>query len=134
MAQGMLDGLLVNALIVYLVVGLAVGLVAPLLAGRQAMGIVGTCLLGAIGAFIGGVLGSYDLADGQFMVVRLAGLIHAAVGAIVTLVLVIAARDRSRAQPFSPPSSKKKRDWNIGLLSSDHRSFDTISKQHQRIP
>jgi uncharacterized membrane protein YeaQ/YmgE (transglycosylase-associated protein family) len=130
----------VNALIVYLVVGLAVGLVAPLIAGRQAMGFIGTCLIGAIGAFIGGVLGSYSLADDQFMVVRLAGIVHASIGAVVTLALVLFARDweaRTRSQLFTlgtAPKKKRNPHWSDGLLSSDRRSFETISKQHQRTP
>ena len=118
-----------NALIVYLVVGLAVGLVTPLIAGRQAMGLIGTCLLGALGAFIGGIFGSYSVPVDQVMVVRMAGVIHATIGAIAVLVLVFAARERPRL-----PSLKKRRGWNEGLLSSDRRSFETISKQHQRVP
>lgn len=130
----------VNALIVYLVVGLAVGLVAPLIAGRQAMGVVGTCLIGAIGAFTAGVLGAYPLADDQFLVVRLAGVIHAGLGAIGTLVLVLFVHDReARSGPFSrrlgfPKRKKRDPHWTDGLLRSDRRSFETISKQHQRMP
>lgn len=131
---------LVNALIVYLVVGLAVGLVAPLIAGRQAMGFVGTCLIGAIGAFTAGVVGSYSLADDQFLVVRLAGVIHACLGAAGTLVLVLfvhesEARSRSFPRPLGS-QKRKKRDphWTAGLLTSDRRSFETISKRHQRMP
>lgn len=116
-----------NALVVYLLVGLAVGLVVPLVAGRQALGWVGTCLLGAVGAFIGGVLGSYDMAAEGFMVVRSAGVLHAAIGAVVTVVLVLAAKERPAARP-----TMKLKGWSDGLLASDHRSFETISKRHQR--
>ncbi|MBS1152458.1 MAG: hypothetical protein H6Q89_4156 [Myxococcaceae bacterium] len=117
-----------NALLVYLVVGLAVGLVAPLVAGRQAMGLVGTCLLGALGAFLGGLLGALGLPDDQLTVVRLAGILHAVLGAAVTLVGVILVREWTGR----PRSAAKKKHWTAGLLASDPRSFETISKQHQR--
>ena len=116
----------VNALILYLVVGLAVGLVASLAAGRQSMGLVGTCLLGATGAFIGGILGSFNVADDQFMVVRLAGVVHASLGAAITVVLVLGVRELR--------APKKKSSWTDGLLASDRRSFEAISKQNQRTP
>ncbi len=133
MAQRLLNAPPVNALIVYLVVGLAVGLLAPLLVGRQTMGFIGTCLVGAIGAFIGGVVGSYDIAVDQFMVLRLTGIIHATLGAILTVALALFAHDPKARPSWTAPTGKKKR-WSDGLLSSDHRSFETISKQHQRMP
>lgn len=123
----------VNALIVYLVVGLAVGLLAPLVAGRPSMGVTFACLVGAIGAFIGGVVGSCAVPDDQFMVVRLGGVVASAIGAALTLALVIIVHEQTRA-PFGRSHKKRANQWRDGLLLSDRRSFETISKQHQRSP
>jgi len=70
----------------FLAIGLVAGLIARAIApGRQSMGWLGTLALGVVGSFIGGMLGSFIQNDGDFMVIRPAGLIWSTVGALVVL-------------------------------------------------
>jgi len=67
--------------------GLIVGAIARLLVpGRQSMSIVATILLGIIGSFIGGFLGSL-LFGGEITLRNPAGWIGGIVGAVIALLL-----------------------------------------------
>lgn len=76
------------SLLLFLVFGFVVGLLArALLPGRQSMGLIMTTVLGIVGSFLGGLLGS--LISGE-EVTRLhpAGIIGSVIGAIVVLAIV----------------------------------------------
>src|SRR5687768_14588939 len=76
------------SLLLFLVFGLVVGLLArALLPGRQSMGLIMTTVLGVIGSFLGGFVGSLISGD---EVTRLhpAGIIGSVVGAIIVLAIV----------------------------------------------
>jgi uncharacterized membrane protein YeaQ/YmgE (transglycosylase-associated protein family) len=71
-----------------LVVGLVAGLIArALVPGRQSMGLLTTMLLGIVGSFVGGFIGSL-FTRGSILDLHPTGLIMSVVGAIVVLLLV----------------------------------------------
>ena len=73
----------------FLVVGLVAGLIArALLPGRQSMGLVATLLLGIVGSFVGGFIGSLFSPSRRVLDLHPSGLIMSVVGAIVVLLLV----------------------------------------------
>ena len=85
------------SIIVWLVLGLIAGLVASLLVGGGGYGIIGDIIVGIVGAFVGGWLGS------TFMGLDVTGLdftsiILAIVGSVIVLVIFHAlSSGRSRA-------------------------------------
>ena len=69
--------------------GLIVGAIARLLVpGRQSMSIVATILLGIIGSFVGGFLGSL-LFGGEITLRNPAGWIGGIIGAIIALLIFL---------------------------------------------
>lgn len=73
-------------LIVFLIVGLIAGFIArALVPGPDPMGWVGTLILGVIGSFVGGTLGS--LLFGGTLDITSAGLIGSIIGAIIVLLI-----------------------------------------------
>lgn len=73
------------SLLIFLFFGFFVGLIArALMPGRQSMGLMMTTVLGAIGSFLGGLLGNAISGDaiGQ---IHPAGLIGSVLGAIIVL-------------------------------------------------
>lgn len=73
-------------LIMFLLVGLVAGFIARLLVpGRDPMGLLGTLLLGVIGAFVGGFLARVLLGDPEI------GLLGAIVGSVIVLLVYRAA-------------------------------------------
>ena len=80
-----------------IIIGLVAGLIArAIVPGRQSMGILATILLGIVGSFVGGLLGSLFSSDGNLMDLRPSGLLWSIIGAIVVLLLVgLAGRRRA---------------------------------------
>jgi len=69
--------------------GLIVGAIARLLVpGRQSMSIVATILLGIIGSFVGGFLGSL-LFGGEITLRNPAGWIGGIIGAVIALLIFL---------------------------------------------
>jgi uncharacterized membrane protein YeaQ/YmgE (transglycosylase-associated protein family) len=76
------------SILLFLLFGFVVGLIArALVPGNQDMGIVKTTLLGAVGSFVGGLIGNLISGDGLTSV-HSAGWIGSVVGAIVLLAVV----------------------------------------------
>ncbi len=72
-----------------IVIGLVAGLIArAVVPGRQSMGVVATMLLGIVGSFVGGLLGSLFSSDGNLMALRPSGLLWSVIGAVIVLLLV----------------------------------------------
>ena len=72
-----------------IVIGLVAGLIArAIVPGRQSMGVLATILLGIVGSFLGGLLGSLFSSDGNLMDLRPSGLLWSIIGAVVVLLLV----------------------------------------------
>ena len=73
-------------LIIFLLVGLVAGFIARLLVpGRDPMGLLGTLLLGVVGALLGGFLARVLLNDLEI------GLFGAVVGSVIALLVYRAA-------------------------------------------
>jgi len=73
------------SLLVFLFFGFFVGLIArALMPGRQNMGILMTTVLGAIGSFLGGLLGN-AISGAPIGQIHPAGLIGSVLGAIIVL-------------------------------------------------
>lgn len=75
--------------IAFLLIGLVAGYVARLLVpGRDAMGCVGTMVLGIIGSLVGGFLGyvifNKDVSKGAF---QTSGLLGSIIGAVIVLLI-----------------------------------------------
>jgi uncharacterized membrane protein YeaQ/YmgE (transglycosylase-associated protein family) len=80
------------SLIWFLLFGLVVGLIArALMPGTQKMGIIKTTLLGALGSFVGGLIGNLITGD-PFGRVHSAGWIGSVIGAL--LIMAIFGRGR----------------------------------------
>jgi uncharacterized membrane protein YeaQ/YmgE (transglycosylase-associated protein family) len=76
-------------IITMIVIGLVGGLIArAVVPGRQSMGVLATMLLGVVGSFVGGLLGSLFSSDGNLMDLRPSGLLWSIIGAVVVLLLV----------------------------------------------
>jgi uncharacterized membrane protein YeaQ/YmgE (transglycosylase-associated protein family) len=72
----------------YVIVGLIVGLIArALMPGAQHLGFVATVLLGIVGSFVGGLLGSLISRPRQGSYFHPAGLLLSIVGALIVLFL-----------------------------------------------
>lgn len=80
------------SLLLFLLFGFVVGLIArALVPGNQGMGIIKTTLLGAVGSFVGGLIG--NLISGDPL-----GTVHAAgwIGSVIGAVLLLAILGRRR--------------------------------------
>lgn len=76
-------------IITMIVIGLVAGLIArAIVPGRQSMGVVATMLLGIVGSFVGGLLGSLFSSNGNLMDLRPSGVLWSVIGAVVVLLLV----------------------------------------------
>ena len=83
------------SIILFVVFGLIVGFLArALLPGRQSMGLVMTAVLGIVGSFIGGFLGSL-ITDSRVTDFNTAGLIGSVLGSILLLLVVGRASRRT---------------------------------------
>jgi uncharacterized membrane protein YeaQ/YmgE (transglycosylase-associated protein family) len=71
-----------------IILGLIVGLVARLIVpGRQRLGVIATALLGIVGAYVGGTLGSVVFAPHQFTITP--PIKHSFLGALVGAVILL---------------------------------------------
>jgi uncharacterized membrane protein YeaQ/YmgE (transglycosylase-associated protein family) len=71
-----------------IILGLIVGLVARLIVpGRQPLGVIATALLGMVGAYVGGTLGSVVFAPHQFTITP--PIKHSFLGALVGAVILL---------------------------------------------
>ena len=72
-----------------IIIGLVAGLIArAIVPGRQSMGVLATMLLGIVGSFVGGLLGSLFSSDGNLVDLKPSGLLWSILGAVVVLLLV----------------------------------------------
>jgi uncharacterized membrane protein YeaQ/YmgE (transglycosylase-associated protein family) len=85
-------------IIAFILIGLIAGLIARAVTpGTQSMGLVATTLLGMVGSFIGGLVGSLFSSDGRAFSLHPSGIIMSVIGAVVVLLLVgVAGRGRGR--------------------------------------
>lgn len=91
-------------IILFIIFGFIIGLIArALLPGKQSMGIVMTTLLGSVGSFLGGSLGSLIMGTHVFDV-RPAGIIGSILGALVVLFLYQSVTRRRHGTPAYRPS------------------------------
>lgn len=82
-----------------IVLGLIVGLIARLLVpGKQSMGWIATALLGIVGAYVGGTLGSLVFPPHQFTITPPINhsFLGALVGAVILLLVFKFATSRTR--------------------------------------
>lgn len=80
-------------LIGFLIVGLIAGALARFLVpGPDPIGIVGTLILGVVGAFVGGTL--WNLLTGEGFDFQPAGIIGAVIGAVIALLIYRAVAGR----------------------------------------
>jgi uncharacterized membrane protein YeaQ/YmgE (transglycosylase-associated protein family) len=71
-----------------IILGLIVGMVARLIVpGRQPLGVIATALLGIVGAYVGGTLGSVVFAPHQFTITP--PIKHSFLGALVGAVILL---------------------------------------------
>ena len=76
-------------IITMIVIGVVAGLIArAIVPGRQSMGVLAAILLGIVGSFVGGLLGSLFSRDGNLVDLRPSGLLWSIIGAVVVLLLV----------------------------------------------
>ncbi len=72
----------------WIVFGLIAGAIARLLVpGRQAIGLLGTILIGVIGSFVGGFLGNLLFGGGDVFEPTAAGWIGSIIGAVIVLLI-----------------------------------------------
>lgn len=77
-----------------LILGLIVGALARLVVpGRDPMGCLGTSLLGIVGSYVGGALGSL-IFDGDLDLRQANSFIGALIGAVIVLLVLRAVSDR----------------------------------------
>jgi uncharacterized membrane protein YeaQ/YmgE (transglycosylase-associated protein family) len=82
------------ALIAFLLFGIIVGFLArALMPGRQSMGLLMTMVLGVVGSFIGGFLGSM-LSGNDYDRLHPAGILGSVVGALIVLAITGMGRRR----------------------------------------
>lgn len=85
-------------IIAFLVIGVLAGLIArALMPGRQSMGLVATMILGCVGSFVGGLIGSLFHSGGDRWALSPSNLLWSVIGSIVVLLLVGLASGRRRA-------------------------------------
>lgn len=83
------------ALIWFLIIGLLAGLIArAILPGEQHMGLIMTTILGLVGSFVGGVIGSLFGSHRELFSLRPSGLILSIVGALIVLLIAGAIQKR----------------------------------------
>jgi uncharacterized membrane protein YeaQ/YmgE (transglycosylase-associated protein family) len=76
------------SILLFLLFGFVVGLIArAVVPGTQGMGIIKTTLLGAVGSFIGGIIGNLISGD-PLGTVHTAGWIGSVIGAILLLAIL----------------------------------------------
>ena len=81
-------------IITMIVIGLIAGLIArAIVPGRQSMGVLATMLLGIVGSFVGGLLGSLFSSNGSLVDLRPSGLLWSIIG--VLLLVGFAGRRRA---------------------------------------
>lgn len=79
----------------FIIIGLLAGFIArAVVPGKDHFGILGTLVLGMVGSFVGGLLGSL-FADGP-MELGAAGIIGSIIGAIIALVVFNAITGRKK--------------------------------------
>ena len=84
-----------------IILGLIVGIVARLIVpGRQPMGVIATALLGIVGAYVGGTLGSVVFPPHQFTVTP--PIKHSFLGALVGAVILLLIYDFVRRRTAKP--------------------------------
>jgi uncharacterized membrane protein YeaQ/YmgE (transglycosylase-associated protein family) len=85
------------SIVVFIIIGFLAGLLArAIVPGRQSMGLLATTLLGIVGSFVGGLLGSMISSRGNILDLHPTGIIFSTLGAIVVLLLVgFASRRRT---------------------------------------
>lgn len=84
-------------IIAFLVIGLLAGLIArAILPGNQSMGLLATTLLGIVGSFVGGLIGSLLRRDGRLFDLHPSGLLMSVLGAVVVMLVVGMAGRRRR--------------------------------------
>jgi uncharacterized membrane protein YeaQ/YmgE (transglycosylase-associated protein family) len=75
-----------------IILGLIVGIVARLIVpGRQPMGVIATALLGIVGAYVGGTLGSVVFPPHQFTITP--PIKHSFLGALIGAVILLLIYD-----------------------------------------
>jgi uncharacterized membrane protein YeaQ/YmgE (transglycosylase-associated protein family) len=85
------------SIILFLVFGLVVGLIArAVMPGKQSMGLAMTTLLGVVGSFVGGLIGSLFY-GGRLTDLNAAGIIGSVLGALAVLAIVGGMSNRSYA-------------------------------------
>jgi uncharacterized membrane protein YeaQ/YmgE (transglycosylase-associated protein family) len=88
---------MVSLLLYLLVIGVVAGFLARLLVpGRDPIGFGATVLLGIIGSFLGGLLGTL-IFSGEFVLAP-GGIISSVIGAVVALLVYRAVISRGAAQ------------------------------------
>jgi uncharacterized membrane protein YeaQ/YmgE (transglycosylase-associated protein family) len=81
-------------ILAFAVFGLVVGLIArAIMPGKQSMGLIATSLLGMLGSFVGGMVGSL-VYGGRLFELHAAGVVGSIFGAIVLMFLVGAGSRR----------------------------------------
>lgn len=84
-------------ILAFILIGLIAGLLArAILPGRQNMGLLATTLLGIVGSFVGGLVGSLFARDGRMFDLHPSGILMSVVGAVLVLLLVGAAGKNRR--------------------------------------
>ncbi len=79
----------------FIIVGLIAGFLArAIVPGKDSMGILATIVLGMVGSFVGGLLGSLITGDGIDL--SAAGIIGSIVGAIIVLIAYNAITGRKK--------------------------------------
>jgi uncharacterized membrane protein YeaQ/YmgE (transglycosylase-associated protein family) len=84
------------SIIAFIIVGILAGFIArAIMPGRQSMSFVATALLGMVGSFVGGLLGSLISREHAFDL-HAAGLIGSVIGALLMLLMLSAVGRRRR--------------------------------------
>lgn len=79
---------MIYSILAYIVIGFLGGAIAKaILPGKQGGGFVMTTLLGIIGSFVGGFLGSFLFDSSPTKVFSISGLVTSVIGAIIVLLI-----------------------------------------------
>jgi len=90
-----------------ILIGLAAGWAAHLLVGRGKPDYARLFIVGMVGSFVGGLMGSLLFGDGLDL--RPSGLIGSILGAVVVLLVMRALGISERRSDQPPPSSRSRR-------------------------